>query len=395
MAILMVLTSHLKNGVSMKHSKGLILLVFLSLTLNSCSFIKKLSLGKKGEAPSVTFELIDKLRIAYEDGRIQALEELISIYNDSSLPFEARIEAGKVLGDSQHPTALNAIAQTVSSGAALDITFMDESIKLLTKFRENPKAAEAMIQGMENIELKTNSLHMTLVRSLNKIRVEDQVLALLDLYEIAHANVERTDLLLAETLGAIGTEEVVPILVSIAKNPGLKIGVRNRAVEILGKKDPADVANAFAELLNDPATNLEVREFALKTMRGVKQENLILALLNTYNAGRNEYYSLLNTLLEALGNFDDPQVFKAIIQIGLTDDLPIDLRKKAIESLGGLNNPNVIPRFLPLLSDAKNYTLHGSIVQMVGRLGKQDLYHEEIRRLAFTAHMKESQYIVP
>ncbi len=395
MAILMVLTSHLKNGVSMKHSKGLILLIFLSLTLNSCSFIKKLSLGKKGEAPSVTFELIDKLRIAYEDGRIQALEELISIYNDSSLPFEARIEAGKVLGDSQHPTALNAIAQTVSSGAALDITFMEESIKLLTKFRENPKAAEAMIQGMENIELKTNSLHMTLVRSLNKIRVEDQVLALLDLYEIAHANVERTDLLLAETLGAIGTEEVVPILVSIAKNPGIKIGVRNRAVEILGKKDPADVANAFAELLNDPATNLEVREFALKTMRGVKQENLILALLNTYNAGRNEYYSLLNTLLEALGNFDDPQVFKAIIQIGLTDDLPIDLRKKAIESLGGLNNPNVIPRFLPLLSDAKNYTLHGSIVQMVGRLGKQDLYHEEIRRLAFTAHMKESQYIVP
>ena len=395
MAILMVLTSHSKNGASMKNSKGLILLVLLSFTLNSCSLIKKIFPGKKEEAPRVTFELIDKLRIAYEDGRIQALEELISIYNDSSLPFEARIEAGRVLGDSQHPTALNAIAQMVSGGEALDITFMEESIKLLTKFRENPKAAEAMIQGMENIELKTNSLHMTLVRSLNKIRVEDQVLALLDLYEIAHANVERTDQLLAETLGAIGTEEVVPILVSIAKNPVLKIGVRNRAIEILGKKDPADVANAFAELLNDPATNLEVREFALNTMRGVKQENLILALINTYNMGRNEYYSLLNTLLEALGNFDDPQVFKAIIQIGLTDDLPLDLRKKAIESLGGLNNPNVIPRFLPLLADAKNYTLHGSIVQMVGRLGKRDVYHEKIRRLAFTAHMKESQYIVP
>jgi len=395
MAILMVLTSHSKNGASMKNSKGLILLVLLSFTLNSCSLIKKIFPGKKEEAPRVTFELIDKLRIAYEDGRIQALEELIAIYNDSSLPFEARIEAGRVLGDSQHPTALNAIAQMVSGGEALDITFMEESIKLLAKFRENPKAAEAMIQGMENIELKTNSLHMTLVRSLNKIRVEDQVLALLDLYEIAHANVERTDQLLAETLGAIGTEEVVPILVSIAKNPVLKIGVRNRAIEILGKKNPADVANAFAELLNDPATNLEVREFALNTMRGVKQENLILALINTYNMGRNEYYSLLNTLLEALGNFDDPQVFKAIIQIGLTDDLPLDLRKKAIESLGGLKNPNVIPRFLPLLADAKNYTLHGSIVQMVGRLGKQDVYHEEIRRLAFTAHMKESQYIVP
>ena len=377
---------------ALKHTTIILFTLFI---FSNCSLIKKIFPGDDKEAPGVTFELIDKLRIAYEDGRIQALEELISIYNDSSLPFEARIEAGRVLGESQHPTALNAIAQAVASGAALDITFMEESIKLLAKFRENPKAAEAMIQGMENIELKTNSLHMTLVRSLNKIRVEDQVLALLDLYEISHANVERTDLLLAETLGAIGTEEVVPILVTIAKNTSIKIGVRNRAVEILGKKGPADVANAFAELLDDPATNLEVREFALKTMKGVRQENLVLALLNTYNAGRGEYYSLLNTLLEALGNFDDPQVFKAIIEIGLTDDLPLDLRKKAIESLGGLNNPNVIPRFLPLLGNAKNYTLHGSIIQMIGRLGQQDTYHEELRRLALSAHMKESQYLVP
>ena len=124
MAILTVLTSLSKNGSIMKRSKALILLLFLSFTLNSCSFIKKLLPGKQEEAPSVTFELIDKLRIAYEDGRIQALEELISIYNDSSLPFEARIEAGKVLGDSQHPTALNAIAQAVSSGAALDLSLI-------------------------------------------------------------------------------------------------------------------------------------------------------------------------------------------------------------------------------------------------------------------------------
>ena len=262
-------------------------------------------------------------------------------------------------------------------------------------FEENPKATIAMVKAMHKLEDRTNEIHLVLAKNLNKVRTKDQVLALLDLYEVAKANLSKTEKLLAQTLGALGNDQVIPVLTTIARDPRANIGVRNMAVEILGKKDPADVANAFAELLNDPETNLEVREFALKTMRGVKQENLILALLNTYNAGRNEYYSLLNTLLEALGNFDDPQVFKAIIQIGLTDDLPISLRKKAIESLGGLNNPNVIPRFLPLLSDAKNYTLHGSIVQMVGRLGKQDLYHEKIRRLAFTAHMKESQYIVP
>ena len=129
----------------MKALKHLMIILIALIIFSSCSLIKKIFPGDKEKAPGVTFELIDKLRIAYEDGRIQALEELISIYNDSSLPFEARIEAGRVLGESQHPTALNAIAQAVASGAALDITFMEESIKLLAKFRESPKAAEAMI----------------------------------------------------------------------------------------------------------------------------------------------------------------------------------------------------------------------------------------------------------
>ena len=48
-------------------------------------------------------------------------------------------------------------------------------------------------------------------------------------------------------------------------------------------------------------------------MKGVKEENLVLALLNTYNMGKTQYYSLLNTMLAALGEFDDPEVKKAVI----------------------------------------------------------------------------------
>ena len=84
----------------------------------------------------------------------------------------------------------------------------------------------------------------------------------------------------------------------ISRNPSVKIGIRNRALEILGKKDPSQVAGAFAELLGDPETNLEVRDFALDTMKGVKEENLILALLQTYRTGKDQYYNILNTLLE-------------------------------------------------------------------------------------------------
>ena len=51
--------------------------------------------------------------------------------------------------------------------------------------------------------------------------------------------------------------------------------------------------------------------------------------------------------------------------------------------------------FYPYWAMQKIYTLHASIIQMIGRLGQQDTYHEELRRLAFSAHMKESQYLVP
>ena len=50
------------------HMRFLTLFIF-----SSCSLIKKIFPGDEDEGPSVTFELIDKLRIAYEDGRIQAL----------------------------------------------------------------------------------------------------------------------------------------------------------------------------------------------------------------------------------------------------------------------------------------------------------------------------------
>ena len=181
--------------------------------------------------------------------------------------------AGVALAETQHPTALNALSEAVGEAAALDVTFMIGSIELLAQFRDDPKAADAMISAMNKVEEKTNELELSLVKNLNKVRTKDQVMALLDLYEVSRSNFNRTEKLLTETLGALGTDEVVPILTQISRDPFVKLGIRNRALEILGKKDPSQVAGAFAELLGDPETNLEVRDFALNTMRGVKEES--------------------------------------------------------------------------------------------------------------------------
>ena len=291
----------------------------------------------KDEKDDISFELIDNLRTSFSEGKLQAIEEMIAIYNDTNQPFDVRIAAGKALAETQHPTALNAISETVGEAAALDVTFMVASIELLAEFKDDPRAADAMVNAMNKVEEKTNSLQMALVQNLNKVRTKDQVLALLDLYEISRNNYNRTERLLTETLGALGTDEVVPILTQIARDPDVNLGIRNRALEILGKKDPSQVAGAFAELLGDPQTNLEVQDFALNTMKGVKEENLILALLQTYRSGKDQYYNLLNTLLEALGEFKDPQIQKAVKEIAMNDAYPQDIRIKAIEKLSDLS----------------------------------------------------------
>jgi len=371
----------------MKRHNLTIIILSSFLFLEGCSMLKKFWPGKD-ESDDVSFELLEKLRTDFSEGKLQAIEEMIAIYNDTNLPFDVRIAAGKALAETQHPTALNAITETVGEAAALDVTFMVASIELLAEFKDDPRAADAMVNAMNKIEEKTNSLQMALVQNLNKVRTKDQVLALLDLYEISRNNYNRTERLLTETLGALGTDEVVPILTQISRDPNVNLGIRNRALEILGKKDPSQVAGAFAELLGDPQTNLEVQDFALNTMKGVKEENLILALLQTYRSGKDQYYNLLNTLLEALGEFKDPSIQKAVKEIAMNDAYPLDIRVKAIDKLSDLGDETVIPSLMPILSDPNQFNLHSAVIQTVKNLGVYETYEQEIHRRTFEAHQK-------
>ena len=369
----------------MKKAKLIICLVSTLILFEGCSAIKRFLPDRKSN-DDISYELIENLSTAFSEGKLQALEEMIAIYNDTNQPYDVRMAAGVALAETQHPTALNALSEAVGEAAALDVTFMIGSIELLAQFRDDPRAADAMISAMNKVEEKTNELELSLVKNLNKVRTKDQVMALLDLYAVSRSNFNRTEKLLTETLGALGTDEVVPILTQISRDPFVNLGIRNRALEILGKKDPTQVAGAFAELLGDPETNLEVRDFALSTMKGVKEENLVLALLQTYRTGKDQYYNILNTLLEALGEFDDPEIRKAVIEIAKNDSYPLEIRIKAIEKLADISDQSVIPSLMPILSDYNQYKLHIAVIQTITNLGAYAEFEQEIHRRTFEAH---------
>ncbi|MBH08937.1 MAG: hypothetical protein CMG74_01050 [Candidatus Marinimicrobia bacterium] len=374
--------------------KILTTLIVALFLIQGCSLVNGL-FGKKGimdpDDPNF-LNNIQKLKNSYKNGNVQALNELVSMYQDEKQQTKARVIAGKALAQSQHPTALRVISKMVETTTAVDYTLLHESIEMLGMFEENPKAAIAMVKAMHKLEDRTNEIHLTLAKNLNKVRTKDQVLALLDLYEVAKANLSKTEKLLAQTLGALGNDQVIPVLTSIARDSRANVGVRNMAIEILGKKNPDDVAIAFAELLGDRSTNMEVREFALNTMKGVQQENLVLALMNTYNMGKSQYYSLLNTMLAALGEFDDPEVKKAVLEIASSNDYPVDIRKKAIDNLGSFKDPSVIEKLIPILEKKDNYIYYDNILDMIYVLGKEQTYAEMVRRMAFKAHFNKREH---
>ena len=374
--------------------RNITLILSVLFIFHGCSMVKGL-LGKKaiGDPNDPDFlNKVQELKSAYREGNIQALDELIEVYEDPDLHVKLRVAAGKTLAQTEHPRALHSISEMVATTTALDYALLNESIKMLGMFKENPKAADALVRSMHKMEDKTNEIHLSLIKNLRRVRTKDQILALLDLYEVAKSNMSRTERLLTESMGAIGNDQVIPILTQVARDPKINIGIRNQAVEILGKKKPDDVAVAFAELLGDPNTNLEVREFALNTMKGVKEENLVLALLNTYNMGKTEYYSLLNTMLDALGEFDDPEVKKAVIEIAHSDDYPIDIRKKAIDNLAAFNDPSILNGLLPMLENKDNYIYYDNIINMVYKLGEEKKNAESVRRMAFKAHFSKREY---
>ena len=61
-------------------------------------------------------------------------------------------------------------------------------------------------------------------------------------------------------------------------------------------------------MIGDPDSMDNINKFSFDIMGDVSEERMIMAILEAYQLGRNKYYSLLNTIMNGLENFDNPNV---------------------------------------------------------------------------------------
>ena len=130
--------------------RNITLIFSILFMFHGCSMVKGL-LGKKsiGDPNDPDFlNRVQELKSAYREGNIQALDELIEVYEDPDLHVKLRVAAGKTLAQTEHPRALHSISEMVATTTALDYALLNESIKMLGMFKENPKAADALVRSM-------------------------------------------------------------------------------------------------------------------------------------------------------------------------------------------------------------------------------------------------------
>ena len=251
-------------------------------------------------------------------------------------------------------------------------------------------STESLFSSLKEIEKKSLEIHQSILNSINNADYKNEINMLVEIYDINKRNNVQMNQLLIHTLGNIGDNKVIPILMEIIQDNNTPISTRYSAIEILSKKQAPELIDFFVQMVEDPNSINNINKFTLNVMGDVSEERMILALLEAYQVGRNKYHSLLNTIMSGLENFDNPNITSVYKEIARTKDFPSNIRLKAFKALARFaNKPESTDEIVELLNEPDNYTYYKEIITILKDYGLYDDYKIKLRMAAFTAMKKD------
>jgi len=326
---------------------------------------------------------IEKLRVDYNKGKLETIDDLIAIYKDPVQPMETRIAALQVMAQTEHPDAIKIMHDFLNQSVGVNYALLNATASALID-HATPENVAAMVGGVVAAQKKYIDFRTAVMTKMQSVDVKLQVEQLLNLYQSEKENYVQMQESLTKLLGSVPDDRVIPILVSVAKDNSVKISVRSLAFEILGKKRSPLITQTFIEMLGDPEQQLVLRDFAIKSIEDVQESRVILALLETLNQGREEYYVLVGALTNAMGDYSDPAVIPALIEIVKNPEFPIDTRKKAVTGLTKFKSLDAFKQLLPMMETPDGYVMFDEITRMASETGDPEAF-KLLRRSALKA----------
>tara|TARA_B110000438_G_C15715279_1_gene607205 strand:+ start:11 stop:1129 length:1119 start_codon:yes stop_codon:yes gene_type:complete len=321
---------------------------------------------------------IQSLKELYDNGNIKALETLIHIYKDKNQIYNIRFATLEILSNYNNPLIQEALEESITNNSFLDLELLYKSLDLLVLY-EDIESTNPLIQSLADSENKIMDLREKIISVISENGTEDKILTLIDLYEVSMTNHSRMNELLSITLGNMDDDRSIPILMKIANDKTINIRIRNQAVEILSQKNAPELVDYFVELLGDPETNQEMTGFINNAMGDIHNDRMIMVLLESYQTGKNRYFANLNSIMEALKDYNNPQIKPAFIEIATSNLFPRLVRSKAINSLANFNDTSVLDYIIPILNNSENYGYYFDILNLAKQLNATDYYINMIR----------------
>jgi HEAT repeat protein len=233
----------------------------------------------------------------------------------------------------------------------------------------NAENVEALVGGVIAAQKKYIDFRGAVMTKLQTVDVKLQVEQLLNLYQSEKENYVLMQESLTKLLGSIPDDRVIPILINVAKDNSVKISVRSLAFEILGKKRHPLITETFIEMLGDPEQQLQLRDFAIKSIEDVRESRVILALLEALNQGHEEYQYLVNVLAKAMGEYTDPAVIPPLIEIIKNPDFPLETRRTAVRALIKFKDLEAFRQLIPLMETPDGYLLFDEMTALAANIG--------------------------
>jgi HEAT repeat protein len=179
----------------------------------------------------------------------------------------------------------------------------------------------------------------------------------------------------------------------IASDKNINIRIRNTAVEVLSRKNAPELVDYFIEMLGDPETNEEMLSFVNNAMGNIQNDRMTMALLESFQTGKNRYYASLHSIMSAMDEYNNPQIKPTFIEIATTEGFPRLLRVKAINSLANFNDTQVLDYIVPILENPDNYEFYFDVLNLANRLNANEQYMNAIRNAAYNAMLNSSKNI--
>tara|TARA_B100001115_G_scaffold178378_1_gene167773 strand:- start:689 stop:1828 length:1140 start_codon:yes stop_codon:yes gene_type:complete len=337
---------------------------------------------------------VEKQRTQYLDGKLKSLSVLVEVYQDKDQPYNIRTAALRVLAESSHPIALEAIQESVSNSSLFELDLLIDAINYLSK-HGNEQSTISLLEGLKSSENMIMDIRESMINAINKLGTKDQIITLLDLWEVSRTQHHRMNYLLSQTLGAMDDERAMQMLIEIANDPSMDISIRKNVLEVLSLRDSDELVDFFANLLDDPKSTLQMRKFAFNNMGdidGQMEARMISVLLESYQSGKEDYFTLLESLLNAMKEFKDPSIAEKLKEIAKSNDYPRTLRLKALQALAAQQDQSNMDELLSILENPENYVYYNEIIDLVDLSNKKNKsrYEVKLREIAYKAYLNYS-----